>query len=81
MTIKQRRTEKHPLSEVMDKLRHAYLDLGFKEVYNPIFIEEKEIYKQWGNEAPTILDRCFYLATLPRPDIGISQDKLDDLKK
>lgn len=81
LAIKQRRTEKHPLSEVMDKLRHAYLDLGFKEVYNPIFIEEKEIYKQWGNEAPTILDRCFYLATLPRPDIGISQDKLDLLKK
>ncbi|MEM3437337.1 MAG: O-phosphoserine--tRNA ligase, partial [Nitrososphaerales archaeon] len=61
--------------------RHAYIDLGFKEVYNPIFIEEKEIYKQWGNEAPTILDRCFYLATLPRPDIGISKDKLDQLKK
>lgn len=65
----------------MEKLRHAYLDLGFREVYNPIFIEEKEIYRQWGNEAPTILDRCFYLATLPRPDIGISKDKLDQIKK
>ena len=81
MAIESRRIERHPLSEVVEKLRHTYLDLGFREIYNPIFIEEKEIYKQWGNEAPTILDRCFYLATLPRPDIGISQDKLDLLKR
>ena len=81
LVIESRKFERHPLSEVIEKLRHAYLGLGFKEVYNPIFIEEKEIYKQWGSEAPTILDRCFYLATLPRPDIGISQDKLAYLKK
>ena len=81
MAIESRRIEKHPLSEVIEKIRHTYIDLGFREVYNPIFIEEKEIYKQWGNEAPTILDRCFYLATLPRPDIGISQDKLSLFEK
>jgi len=81
LAIESRRIEKHPLSEVIEKIRHTYLDLGFIEVYNPIFIEEKEIYKQWGNEAPTILDRCFYLATLPRPDIGISQDKISLFKK
>ncbi|MEM3383385.1 MAG: O-phosphoserine--tRNA ligase [Nitrososphaerales archaeon] len=81
MVIESKIFGKHPLSEVMEKLRNVYLDLGFKEVYNPIFIEEKDIYKQWGNEAPIILDRCFYLATLPRPDIGISKDKLDQLRK
>ncbi|NWG09706.1 MAG: O-phosphoserine--tRNA ligase, partial [Nitrososphaerales archaeon] len=71
---------KHPLSDVIERIRHAYIGMGFREVYNPIFIEEKDIYKQWGEEAPTILDRCFYLATLPRPDVGISQEKVKLLK-
>ncbi|MCP8304324.1 MAG: O-phosphoserine--tRNA ligase [archaeon] len=81
MPIESKGVRKHLLSDVIEKLRHAYIDLGFREVYNPIFIEEGDIYKQWGREAPTILDRCFYLATLPRPDVGIDQDKLDLLKK
>ncbi|MCP8322576.1 MAG: O-phosphoserine--tRNA ligase [Candidatus Methylarchaceae archaeon HK02M2] len=81
MSSKSKRVRKHILSDVLEKLRHTYVDLGFKEVYNPIFIEERDIYKQWGNEAPTILDRCFYLSTLPRPDIGINQEKLDTIKK
>jgi len=81
LSSKSKRVRKHILSDVLEKLRHTYVDLGFKEVYNPIFIEERDIYKQWGNEAPTILDRCFYLSTLPRPDIGINQEKLDTIKK
>jgi len=78
--IESKNARKHPLSYVIERIRQAYLDIGFREVYNPIFIEEKDIYKQWGEEAPTILDRCFYLATLPRPDVGISQDKVKLLK-
>ncbi|MCP8319077.1 MAG: O-phosphoserine--tRNA ligase [Candidatus Methylarchaceae archaeon HK01B] len=81
MSIESKGVRRHLLSDVIEKIRHAYVDLGFREVYNPIFIEEEDIYKQWNNEAPTILDRCFYLATLPRPDVGIDQDKLNLLKK
>ncbi len=56
----------------LEKIRRKLIKLGFKEVINPIIIPESEIYKQYGCEAPIILDRIFYLAGLPRPDIGIS---------
>ncbi|MGQ9718933.1 MAG: O-phosphoserine--tRNA ligase [Nitrososphaerales archaeon] len=78
--IESKDVRKHPLSDVIERIRHAYIDMSFREVYNPIFIEEKDIYKQWGEEALTILDRCFYLATLPRPDVGIGQEKIKRLK-
>nr|WP_187286199.1 O-phosphoserine--tRNA ligase [Methanothermus fervidus] len=70
----------HPLYDTIFKLREAYLKLGFDEVVNPVFINEDEVYKQFGPEAPAILDRCFYLAGLPRPDIGIEKDKIKKIK-
>lgn len=65
------------LYDTISQLRTAYLQLGFDEVINPLFIDEDHIYKQFGPEAPAVLDRCFYLAGLPRPDIGISLDKIE----
>ncbi len=72
--LKISKGKSHPVFDTMQKLREIFLKLGFEEVINPIFIEEKEIYKQFGPEAPAILDRCYYLATLPRPDIGIKKE-------
>ncbi|GBE55346.1 O-phosphoseryl-tRNA synthetase [archaeon BMS3Bbin15] len=69
------------LYETLYKLREAYLKLGFDEFVNPIFIEEKEVKRQFGPEALAVLDRCFYLAGLPRPDVGLSQEKLNLLEK
>ena len=66
----------HVLVETGNLLRKIYLDLGFDEVVNPMIIDEADIYKQYGDEAPAILDRCYYLATLPRPDIGIGADQI-----
>lgn len=71
----------HMLYDTIAQLRQAYLNLGFKETVNPIFIEEDHIYKQFGPEAPAILDRCFYLAGLPRPDIGIGMDKIEKIRQ
>ncbi len=71
----------HPVFDLIQKLRSIFLKLGFEEVINPIFIEEKEIYKQFGPEAPAILDRCYYLASIPRPDIGISKEDENFLTK
>lgn len=65
------------LYDTISQLRTAYLQLGFDEVINPLFIDENQIYKQFGPEAPAVLDRCFYLAGLPRPDIGIGLDKIE----
>ena len=71
----------HPLSDTMAQLRQAYLLLGFQETINPLFIEEDHVYRQFGPEAPAVLDRCFYLAGLPRPDIGISMDKIAQIER
>ena len=65
----------HPLLDLLQKMRQSFLSLGFMEVSNPVVTDEKEVYKQYGSEAPIILDRCYYLATLPRPDIGLSKAK------
>lgn len=70
----------HPLNDTIAKLRQAYLMLGFTETTNPLFIEEDHIYRQFGPEAPAVLDRCFYLAGLPRPDIGIGMDKIERIE-
>src|SRR5690606_19862349 len=61
-------------------IREAYLRLGFSEMVNPLFIDEEHIYKQFGPEAPAVLDRCFYLGGLPRPDIGLAADKIEMMR-
>ena len=71
----------HPLYDLVQKLRLSFLNLGFTEVFNPVIVDESEIYRQYGPEAPIILDRCYYLATLPRPDIGLSRDKHEKIEK
>lgn len=71
----------HILSDTIANLREAYLRLGFDEIVNPLFIDKNHIYRQFGPEAPAVLDRCFYLAGLPRPDIGIGIDKIESIKK
>lgn len=71
----------HMLYDTVAQLRQAYLNLGFNEAVNPVFIEEDHIYKQFGPEAPAVLDRCFYLAGLPRPDIGIGMDKVEKIEE
>jgi O-phosphoseryl-tRNA synthetase len=69
------------LQELIAKARRALLQLGFTEVSVPMIIEKKEVYAQFGPEAPVILDRLFFLAGLDRPDIGISQKKLQEIRK
>ncbi|KAF5059154.1 O-phosphoserine--tRNA ligase [Methanobacterium aggregans] len=70
----------HMLYDTIAELRQAYMKLGFDETVNPVFIDEEQIYKQFGPEAPAVLDRCFYLAGLPRPDIGIGMDKIERIE-
>lgn len=71
----------HMLYDAIWELRQAYLQLGFDEIINPLFIEEDHIYRQFGPEAPAVLDRCFYLAGLPRPDIGLGMDKIQQIEE
>ena len=73
--VPSKRGISHPLFDLLQKMRQSFLSLGFMEVSNLVVTEEKEVYKQYGSEAPIILDRCYYLATMPRPDIGLSKAK------
>ncbi|MCX8204393.1 MAG: O-phosphoserine--tRNA ligase [Candidatus Nezhaarchaeota archaeon] len=71
----------HPVMEVIQRFREAFLRLGFDEVVNPVIVEEAEVKKQYGPEALAILDRCYFLATLPRPDVGISREVVEKIEK
>lgn len=71
----------HPIFDVIGRLREAYLRLGFDEAMNPLIVEDQEVKKQFGSEALAVLDRCFYLAGLPRPDVGISDERVSEMKR
>jgi O-phosphoseryl-tRNA synthetase len=73
--------EEHPLFKTINDLRRAYISLGFKEVVNPIIVEDSHVKRQFGKEALAVLDRCFYLASLPRPNIGISSDRISKIEE
>ncbi|MEE8403628.1 MAG: O-phosphoserine--tRNA ligase [Candidatus Hydrothermarchaeaceae archaeon] len=78
---KIRTGKSHMIFDTIQKLRGAYLNLGFEEVVNPLFIEDKEIKRQFGPEAAAVLDRCYYLGGLPRPDVGLSDEKVKAIEK
>jgi O-phosphoseryl-tRNA synthetase len=65
----------HPVFETIHRLRQAYLAIGFDEAENPIIVDEKEVYRQFGPEAMAVLDRVFYLGGLPRPNVGIGKNR------
>jgi O-phosphoseryl-tRNA synthetase len=76
----QSQGRQHPMHELVSKVRQVYLGLGFDEVENQVFIPEEDVYRQYGPEAPVILDRCYYLGGLTRPDIGLGQDKISEVR-
>jgi len=69
----------HPIEVARDKIRAVLLDLGFDEVITPLIWEDEHVKRQYGPESALILDRCYYLAGLPRPEIGLSKEKLDQI--
>ncbi|HME56600.1 MAG TPA: O-phosphoserine--tRNA ligase [Candidatus Lokiarchaeia archaeon] len=76
-TLDPTRGASHPIYDFIQEARTALISLGFEEIVLPIFVSEDEIFKEYGPEAALITDRIFYTAELPRPDIGISQKKMD----
>jgi O-phosphoseryl-tRNA synthetase len=69
----------HPLRDMIEQSRDAMIKLGFEELVLPMFVEEEDVYREYGPEAALILDRLYYLAELPRPDIGVSQAKINQI--
>ncbi|MGB6874165.1 MAG: O-phosphoserine--tRNA ligase [Dehalococcoidia bacterium] len=76
-----RKGKPHFVRELIQKSRQILLDLGFDEVENLTMLPDSDVVKQYGPEARVILDRAFYLAELPRPDIGLSARRIAQLKK
>lgn len=75
------KSKPHPLFDLFGRIRSTLLGLGFTEVIVPMLVDKREVYSQYGVEAPVILDRVFFLAGLERPDIGISHKKIQEIKK
>jgi O-phosphoseryl-tRNA synthetase len=71
----------HLVRELIQKSRQILLNLGFDEVENLTLLPDSDVVKQYGPEARVILDRAFYLAELPRPDIGLSEKRIAQIKK
>jgi O-phosphoseryl-tRNA synthetase len=71
----------HLVRELIQKSRQILLNLGFDEVENLTLLPDSDVVKQYGPEARVILDRAFYLAELPRPDIGLSAKRITEIKK
>jgi O-phosphoseryl-tRNA synthetase len=79
--LSYKRAVAHPIFATIQKLRDTYLTLGFDEAENPVIIDEKDIYRQFGPEAMAVLDRVFYLGGLPRPNVGIARKQLDEINE
>jgi len=76
-----RKGKPHLVRELIQKSREILLNLGFDEVENLTILPDSDVVKQYGPEARVILDRAFYLAELPRPDIGLSGKRIAQIKK
>jgi len=77
----EKKGKAHPLHQLMQKSREILLGLGFDEVENLSILPDSDVALQYGPEARVILDRVFYLAELPRPDIGLSAKKMVQVRR
>ncbi|KYK38360.1 MAG: hypothetical protein HXS46_07945 [Theionarchaea archaeon] len=80
-SLPERKGKRHVLSEYLLKAEQILLDMGFDQVFLKPIWDQTHVRMQYGPEAPAILDRLYYLASLPRPDIAISQDIQDTIQK
>src|SRR4030042_494511 len=78
---RQKKDKPDLVRELVQKSRQILLDLGFDEVENLTLLPDSDVVKQYGPEARVILDRAFYLADLPRPDIGLSAKRIAEIEK
>ena len=76
-----KRAQAHPVFATINRLRETYLSLGFDEAENPVIIDEKDIYRQFGPEAMAVLDRVFYLGGLPQPECRYCTEQLDEINE
>ncbi len=76
-----RKGKSHQLRDLIQKSREVLLKLGFNEIENYTILPDNDVLKQYGPEARVILDRVFYLAELPRSEIGLTDKKIAHINK
>ncbi|MHC1570791.1 MAG: O-phosphoserine--tRNA ligase, partial [Methermicoccaceae archaeon] len=54
----------HPVFDIIQRMRDAYMRMGFDEVINPIIVDEMDVRRQFGPEAHAVLDRVYYIGGL-----------------
>ncbi len=70
----------HPVRDLMQRSREILLARGFDEAENLTILPDSDVMRQYGPEALVILDRAFYLAHLPRPEIGLSVQRVGQVE-
>lgn len=78
-SLPDRQGNHHVLAKYLSKAEDILLSMGFDQVVLKPIWDEKHVKMQYGPEAPAILDRLYYLASIPRPDIGIPQEIQDKI--
>ncbi|MDI6793791.1 MAG: O-phosphoserine--tRNA ligase [bacterium] len=71
----------HPVCALNENFRQVFLGLGLNEIINPMIVDERDVYLQYGPESPLILDRIFYLAGLDRADVGLPESRLRQIRE
>jgi len=77
---KKAKGKKHPVVNTILKFRKTFLSFGFEERILPAIVPSSEVYRQYGPEAPLILDRVYYLAGLTRQELGLPNKKKKKIK-
>ncbi|RLG14042.1 MAG: O-phosphoserine--tRNA ligase [Candidatus Nanohalarchaeota archaeon] len=76
----KRQGKEHILGKTINYLRNLLIQMGFDETENLTIIPEEDVYREYGPESAVILDRAFYIAKLPRPEIGLSNQLTAKIK-
>ena len=80
-TFKKKDGKEHILGKTIGRLRRILLEMGLDETENLTIIPEEDVYREYGPESAVILDRAFYIAKLPRPEIGLNDKVVLKIKK
>jgi O-phosphoseryl-tRNA synthetase len=76
-----KRGQTHPFRDMVQKCRESMVKLGFTEIENRTLLPAQDVYRQYGPEAPVILDRAFYIAKLPRPELGLGKERITNAEQ
>ena len=73
--------KKHPVHEILQRVRTVVIDSGFNELENQYFVPEKDIFEQYEVKSGLVLDETYYLGETQRIKLEVSPEKLSRLEE